>query len=88
MWAVLACFTNSDSLLHVALAWVCLVTKFACPTYNFGALSIAGFIDLVSGGDVVKRLAKVPEIEVTLPDRNDRLVLTAQVHAFREVAVV
>lgn len=39
-----------------------------------------GFIDQVSGGDVAKRLAKVPELEITVPNRHDRLILTAEVH--------
>ena len=39
----------------------------------------AGFIDQVSGGDVAKRLAKMPELEITVPNRHDRLILTAEV---------
>ena len=39
----------------------------------------AAFIDQVSGGDVAKRLAKVPELEITVPNRHDRLILTAEV---------
>ena len=36
----------------------------------------------MSGGDVAKRLAKVPELEITVPNRHDRLILTAEVHHY------
>lgn len=37
------------------------------------------FVDHMAGGNTIERLGKISEFEVTMPNRADRLMMTAEV---------
>lgn len=51
----------------------CVPTPTACPA------CLSDYVDQVAGGNVIQRLKKVSEFEVTVPNGADRLIMTAEV---------